>query len=172
MFRLLGIMLVAVFGMLVVAQMTSLVVPQPVASGAPVVVAAPAPTQVAEPVYRGGETVIERDATGQFQLEGRVNGAAIPFLVDTGADVVALTVDSAREAGIPVETSRFEPILKTASGEGRGARYRVDSLEIAGRPFRDVDVVVVEGLGTNLLGQSVLRRYGRVEISGDRLVLD
>jgi len=172
MFRLLGITLAAVFGMLVLAQMTSLAVPQPAASAAPAVIAGPAQVPVAEPAYRGGETVIQRDASGQFQLEARVNGAEVPFLVDTGADVVALTVDSAREAGIPVDTGSFEPILKTASGEGRGARYRVDSLEIAGRPFRDVDVVVVEGLGTNLLGQSVLRRYGRVEISGDRLVLD
>ena len=172
MFRLLGISLVAVAGMLVLAQLTSLTLPQANPTSAPVMIAGPAPVRVVEPVYRGGETVIERDSTGQFQLEGRVNGAAMPFLVDTGADVVALTVDSAREAGLPVESSRFEPILKTASGEGRGARFRIDSIEIAGRPFRDVEVVVVEGLGTNLLGQSVLRRYGRVEISGDRLVLD
>ena len=170
--RLLGIALVAIFGMLALARFAVLAVPQPVPSAAPVLMAGTGPVRPAVALSGGEATVIRRDASGQFQLDGRVNGAGTRFLVDTGADVVALTVASAREAGIPVETSAFEPILRTASGEGRGARYMVDDLEIAGRPFRNVEVVVVEGLSTNLLGQSVLRRFGRVEMRGDSLVLD
>ena len=48
---------------------------------------------------------------------------------------------------------------------------RLDRVEIAGEQFHDVDAVVMDGLDTNLLGQSVLRRLGRVELRGDRMVI-
>lgn len=120
----------------------------------------------------GGETVIERDASGQFQLQARVNGEDTRFIVDTGADIVALTPAEAERLGIDVVADDFAPILQTASGVGRGARIKLDRLELGDEEFRDVGAVVVEGLGVNLLGQSVLRRLGRVELQGDRMVIE
>lgn len=143
---------------------------------------ASAPTVVASAdAKRGGpaddtegadRVTVARDGSGQFHIGGKVNRSDADFLVDTGADVVALTVATAEEAGIPVDPAGFQPMMETASGTGRGARYTVDELEIAGRPFRDVDVVVLEGLSTNLLGQTMLRRLGRVELLGDRMVIE
>lgn len=119
----------------------------------------------------GEDTVIQRDSSGQFRIGGKINGLNSKFLVDTGADVIALTLETAQDAGLPVDPGTFQPILQTASGEGLGARYVVNDLEIAGRPFTDVEVIVAQGLETNLLGQSMLRKLGRVELNGDKMTI-
>jgi aspartyl protease family protein len=116
-------------------------------------------------------TVIHRDSSGRFTLDAKVNGNDTRFLVDTGADVVVLTVATAQNSGVPVDTASFQPIVQTASGEGKGARYTVQELEVAGHNFRNVDVVVVEGLETNLLGQTLLTKLGGVSVQGDSMVL-
>jgi aspartyl protease family protein len=118
------------------------------------------------------QTAIQRDASGQFHITGQVNGEDTLFLVDTGADVVALTPDEAGRLGIDADPAMFEPIMQTASGTGNGIRITLDRLEVAGEELQNVDAVVVEGLPVNLLGQSALRQLGKVELRGDRLVID
>lgn len=119
----------------------------------------------------GDAMVLERDGSGQFHLTATVNGDDTRFLVDTGADVVALTESTADRLGLLPDRSEFQPVMQTASGVGYGARIVIDSIEIGGSEFRNVEAVVVDGLGTNLLGQSVLRQFGKVELQGDRMVI-
>lgn len=138
----------------------------PVANVTP---AAPAPA----PAGTLGETIrIDRDPSGQFHLDAAVDGSATRFLIDTGADVVALTEDDARRAGIAVSTADYQPILQTASGQGYGARVKLDRVQVGQAELRDVDAVVVRELAVSLLGQSVLRRVGRVELRGDQIVIE
>lgn len=120
---------------------------------------------------RGGDTELQRDGSGQFRLTARVNGDDTEFLIDTGADIVALTVEDAQRLGIPVDPASFQPLMRTASGTGRGALVELRSFEVAGHEFSNVTAVVMEDLPVNLLGQSVLRRFGSVELSGDRMVI-
>lgn len=148
-------------------------------------VPAPAPAGKSEPKaepgarYRAAQaaanrnsgTELQRDGSGQFHLTARVNGEDTEFLVDTGADIVALTVDDARRLGLEVDPNTFVPLLRTASGTGRGTIVQLRNIEVAGHEFRNVSAVVMEGLEVNLLGQSVLRRFGSVELSGDRMVI-
>jgi aspartyl protease family protein len=124
----------------------------------------------------GGSTisdamVLRRDASGQFHISARVNGLDTRFLVDTGADVVALTPDDAAAIGINPAESDFQPIMRTASGVGYGAPVTIERIELGETTFRNVEGVVVRDLGVSLLGQSVLRRLARVELRGDRMVL-
>ena len=119
----------------------------------------------------GGETILERGPGGHFFTDASVNGASIPFVVDTGATTVALTVDSARAAGLYVDPSSFTVVGSGASGATRGKRVTLDRVEVAGRTVTNVDGVVLEGLEVNLLGQSVLTRLGGVEMHGSRMVL-
>jgi aspartyl protease family protein len=120
---------------------------------------------------RGGDTELQRDGSGQFHLTARVNGDDTEFLVDTGADIVALTVADAQRLGISVDPASFQPLMRTASGPGRGTLVELRTIEVAGHEFRNVTAVVMEGLEVNLLGQSVLRRFGGVELNGDRMVI-
>ena len=118
-----------------------------------------------------GETTISRDSSGHFSLYVTANGQQLPFLVDTGADKVALTVDSARAIGLYVDPTGFEPVAMGAGGPVRGQHVTIDRLEIGNRSLTGVDAMVLEGLGTNLLGQSALAQLGGVEMRGDRMVL-
>ena len=125
----------------------------------------------ARPAASDEQTEIARDESGQFRLTVQVNGQGARFLVDTGAGMVALTVEDARNLGIDVDPESFEPIGRSASGVARGAAVRIDRFQLGDAEFRDVDAIVLEGLGTNLLGQSLLRRLGKVEMHGDRMVI-
>ena len=123
---------------------------------------------------RAGATealLLQRDSSGQFHLEASVNGAPVEFLVDTGADVVALTEQEALNLGLNVSEGDFQPVMKTASGVGYGAQIKLDELEVAGERLREVDAVVVKGLAVNLLGQSALRKLGSVQLKGDSMII-
>ena len=119
----------------------------------------------------GDETVIQRGSGGQFHLTAQVDGEDAEFLVDTGADMVALTVDEAERLGFSVDPERFEPLTQTASGTGYGTVVRMGRVEVAGEEFHDVEAMVIDGLTVNLLGQSVLSRLGQVSLEGDRMVI-
>ena len=69
------------------------------------------------------ETVLERDANGHFYTHAKVNDSdLVHFVVDTGATVVALTVEDARRLGIPVNPSEFTVVGEGASGFVRGRK--------------------------------------------------
>ena len=119
----------------------------------------------------GGEMVLDRDGRGQFHIAADVDGQEVEFLVDTGADVVALTVEEAERLGLDVDPESFTAMTQTASGVGNGAIVSLDRLEVAGAEFRDVDAIVMEGLSTNLLGQTILRQLGQVSLEGDQMVI-
>lgn len=117
------------------------------------------------------EIEISRDASGQFHLTAVANGSDTPFLIDTGADMVAITVAAAEDMGIDVDPEAFQPIARTASGTGYGMPVQIERFEVGGRELTDVDAVVMDGLSTNLLGQSVLGQLGSVELRGDTMVI-
>lgn len=130
----------------------------------------------AAPVPRSSFTpeglVIDRDQSGQFHVDADINGQSTRFLVDTGADAVALTVADAERAGLRVDPATFQPILKTASGEGWGTLVTLDRLVLGRTELHNVGAVVVKDLGVSLLGQSVLAQMGKLELKGDRMVLE
>ncbi len=143
------------------------VAPRP--SAAPVAVASAS----AEPERKmeSEALLLRRDSSGQFHLEASVNSTPVAFLVDTGADVVALTEEQAANLGLNVVEGDFQAVMKTASGVGYGAQIRLDEMEVAGERLRDVEAVVVKGLTVNLLGQSALRKLGSVQLQGDSMII-
>ncbi|MDE2619534.1 MAG: TIGR02281 family clan AA aspartic protease [Sphingomonadales bacterium] len=170
--RNIGLILLGLAGLAVLFGGTTASGPPPAAlSSTP---ATPGPAAHRPPAtgrFAPATITIGRDETGQFHLDAQVNGAPARLLVDTGADVVALTEADAERAGLVVDPAAYRPILRTASGEGMGARVRIDRLEIGPVVLRDVEAVVAHDLATSLLGQSALARLGRVELSGDVLVI-
>jgi aspartyl protease family protein len=130
-----------------------------------------APTQLRN---AGRTVVIPRDDRGHFQVNGRVDGKRIEFMVDTGASVIALTARDAARLGIRPTSREFTAEVKTANGTVRAARTRLNSVEIDDVTVRDVAALVVpdEALSENLLGLSFLSKLRRFEYSNGKLVLE
>jgi aspartyl protease family protein len=122
----------------------------------------------------GRTVVIPRDSRGHFQVNGRVDGKRIEFMVDTGASVIALTARDAARLGIRPTSREFTAEVKTANGTVRAARTRLNRVEIDDVTVRDVAALVVpdEALSENLLGLSFLSKLRRFEYSNGKLVLE
>jgi len=118
--------------------------------------------------------VVSRDARGHFQVDARVEGRRVNFMVDTGASVIALTASDAARLGIHPAAREFTTEVKTANGTVRGAPVRLDRVEIGDLAVRDVAALVLpdEALSDNLLGLSFLSRLRRFEYNDGRLVLE
>jgi len=117
---------------------------------------------------------IAKDSRGHFTTDGRVDGRRLDFMVDTGASVIALTESSAARVGIRPSRSEFNAPVSTANGVVKGARARLDSVDIGGLEVRDVQAMILpdDVLSENLLGLSYLSRLRRFEYAGGKLVLE
>jgi aspartyl protease family protein len=114
---------------------------------------------------------LEREGNGHFYVHGEVNGQLARFVVDTGASMVALTMEDAERIGVPFDEQNFEIIGTGASGPVRGQMVKLDRVVVEGRELRDVSGAVLDGLEISLLGQSVLTRIGTLEMNGDYMIL-
>lgn len=136
---------------------------------------APAPVAVtaaaAEPVDVPVETVIRPDNRGHFFAFAEVDGEMTKFLVDTGADMVALTIDDARRARVKFDPAQFEVVARGASGDVMGQRVMIDDIVLDGKRVRDVHAAVIEDLDVSLLGQSYLRKLRSVHLTGNEMRL-
>lgn len=129
------------------------------------------PHRITTPSEPPRETELERSSSGHFYTYAKVNGELVRFVVDTGADVVALTREDAERVGVGVDPSTFEVIGEGASGPVRGARVKIGSVEVDGKLVNDVNGIVLADSSLSLLGQSYLSQLTEVKMSGDYMVL-
>ena len=116
---------------------------------------------------------VPRSFDGHYYLTLSADGAAIPFVVDTGATDIVLTQSDAARAGIDVDRLVYTGMANTANGTVRTARATIDRLELGGIVDRNVGVWVNEGqMETSLLGMAYLQRFERLEITDGTLVLE
>ena len=130
----------------------------------------PAPPREQEMAGKGAVTAL-RDPDGLFYVGGKVNGRPTRFIVDTGASVVVLSEGDARSAGIDVDPADFGDNMATVGGKSRAAWVRLDRLSIAGYTLRHLDVAVVQGAHTSLLGQNALSQLDGVVQDRNRITL-
>jgi aspartyl protease family protein len=132
------------------------------------------PVDAAAGVAGRGSAVIPRDDRGHFQVDGRVDGRRIKFVVDTGASVIALTMADAAALGVRPAQREFSVAMGTANGTVRAAPVRLDMVEIGGVVVRNVAAVVMPdmALRENLLGMSFLSRLRRFEYGEGKLLLE
>ncbi|WP_230292165.1 TIGR02281 family clan AA aspartic protease [Croceicoccus sp. Ery5] len=133
--------------------------------------AAPAPA-AANDGWGGGDIRLDRRGDGHFYAQPSIGGRQLDVMVDTGASFVALTGDDARAAGIYWNEADIRPVARGASGMVEGVPVMIDRIELGGTEMRDVEAAVIpDGLPVTLLGQSYLRRFDKVEIEGDSMIL-
>lgn len=131
------------------------------------------PTQ-AQPVSYGRMLTVEADRAGHFQVEARIEGRRLEFMVDTGASLVVLRESSAAEAGIRPSPADYTATVATANGKIKAAPARLGRVEVGGITVYDVPALVLpdDVLSQNLLGVSFLSRLKRYEYADGRLILE
>ena len=121
----------------------------------------------------GGAIEVPRGRDGHFHLTLDVNGEPVRFLVDTGASDVVLSMEDAERVGLNLDDLAFVGSARTANGTVSTAFATLDEVRLGPATFRDVDVAVNGGeMPGSLLGMSFLRRFDRLEISGEVLKLE
>jgi aspartyl protease family protein len=117
-----------------------------------------------------GELVIPRAKDGHFYAQGFVNGKSANFMVDTGATLVTVSDQFAREAGLAWgETAVFQ----TANGEITGRVVAGVPVTVGPTGVSGVKVAVgFVGYGNDsaLLGQSFLSKFD-VILQKDQMIL-
>jgi len=117
---------------------------------------APAPATPAN----SRSVVIRSGQGGHFQVEARVDGRRIEFVVDTGATHIALRESDAARLGIHPVSRDYTARVSTANGLSLAAPVELRMVEVGNIIVRDLHALVHPdaGLGVNLLGMSFLSR--------------
>lgn len=119
-----------------------------------------------------GEVVLPRAGDGHFYAEVTVDGVSSRMLVDTGASVLALTGEDAEAMGITWQPDEVRPVARGASGAVFGVPVTLGHVQLGDFEARGVEAIVVpEGLGISLLGQSFLSQIDHVRIEGEQMIL-
>jgi aspartyl protease family protein len=97
---------------------------------------------------------------GHFQVEARVDGRRLDFVVDTGASQITIRERDAAMLGIHPTARDYSVRINTANGAGRAAFVQLGMVEVGNIIVRDIPALVVpdEALNVNLLGMSFLSR--------------
>jgi aspartyl protease family protein len=123
-------------------------------------------------VLGNGQIEVPRMFDGHFYLTARLNGEPVEFVVDTGATDVVLTTRDAARIGIDVADLAFTGRANTANGMVRTAPATVAEVRLGDITDRNLRVFVNEGdMDQSLLGMAYLRRFSKIEIAGDMLLL-
>ena len=116
--------------------------------------------------------IVGRGEGDAFYVFGKIDGAPVRFLIDTGASEIVLSPADARAAGLNPENMDFSTPSETANGVGYSARGIVRSLKIGPIRMTDVPVSINQNpMSVSLLGMPFLKRLDSFEVRGDRLYL-
>ena len=110
--------------------------------------------------------VLAADKSGHFVSSGSINGSSVRFLVDTGATMVAMSVDEARRAGVNYLAGE-RGYSQTANGVAPVYKVKLAQVTLGDITLRDIDGMVQENgafpivlLGMSFLGKLEMRREG------------
>ena len=124
-------------------------------------------------VFDGRRIEVPMHRDGHFYLTAELNGADVPFMVDTGASDIALARPDAQRIGIDVQNLAYLGRANTANGVVNTANITIDDFRIGDIEDRDVRASVSDSdMDISLLGMSYLRRFARVGFEGDLLILE
>ena len=120
----------------------------------------------------GGEVVLPRADDGHFYAEVMVEGVPSQMLVEHSMDLAVAEDRLAQAIGIVWEPDDVRPIARGASGPVHGVPVTLQTVQLGDFEAESVEAVIIpDGLGISLLGQSFLSRIERVEMSEREMVL-
>ena len=110
---------------------------------------------------------------GQFSLDGRIGTRTTPFIVDTGASVVALTWETGTNLGLVSIGDRMDAQMSTANGTVSGKFVTISRIESGKLRVDNIRAVVMPkgALSQNLLGMSFLNRLKSYTVANGVMTL-
>ena len=109
---------------------------------------------------------------GHYWVEGLVNGTPTRFLIDSGASVTALSVESARSSGLNFDLNAPGVSMMTANGKIDAKRSSIATLAIGPIRASDVDIVISPAFGdVNVIGMNMLSRLKSWGVQNGEMVL-
>ena len=121
---------------------------------------------------RRPKVTLAQTHNGMFSVEASINGAALPFIVDTGATTISIDAAMARQIGLNYQKGT-PGWSDTANGYVRSWQVKLDSVAVGPIILYGVDATVREGPGTGGIGLLGMTFLSRVDMKreGDSLTL-
>ena len=113
------------------------------------------------------EVRIPQGSNGHYHVGGFINGRSVEFMVDTGATMIAMSMNRAKQLGIGLKNASRSS-ASTAGGVVDAFVVTADKVIVGGITVYKVPVMVLEGEFPTqvLLGNSFLKRVDLSEKSG------
>lgn len=115
-----------------------------------------------------GKSRIYADSQGMYFVQGKINGRATPFLVDTGATFVTMSSQHAKKVGVDYKKGT-RSYSQTATETVPVWQINLDSVTVGGIRLSNVEASIIEGsqpemvlLGNSFLSRTQLERKGTV----------
>lgn len=119
----------------------------------------------------GKRIVLTASSGGHFMTTGQINDNTVQFMVDTGATMVAMSIDEATRMGIKYQTGQRGSV-STANGMAPAWRVKLQSVRIGDVVVYQVDALVSPApMPFVLLGNSFLSHF-QMNRTNDQMVLD
>ena len=120
----------------------------------------------------GREVRIRMSPDGHFWARARIGNVERRMLVDSGATVTALSVQTAAAAGLKPRDELFPVVLHTANGSITARTSSIDELKLGNITARHLAVVVSPAFGdSDVLGMNFLSRLQSWRVEERTLVL-
>ena len=104
------------------------------------------------------EIVLQRNSYGHYVSSGTINGHRVTFLLDTGASDIAIPESVANR----IELSKGQTVVvKTANGNAKAYRTRLDSVAIGEIKLYDLNPTILPNITGDeiLLGMNFLKHF-------------
>jgi clan AA aspartic protease (TIGR02281 family) len=99
---------------------------------------------------------LEADRSGQYKGTAKINNVAIPFIIDTGANITVIPAKLAQAAGL----KPGRPILtSTAGGVVNDNLTTIDSLRIGKAEIKQLPAIINQHMEYALLGVNTLKYF-------------
>ena len=119
------------------------------------------------------EVTLPAGRDGHFRAAVEIQGRSLDALVDTGASTVVLSYEDAHRVGLYPRPSDYTVPVATANGTARAAPVTLGDVRLGPIRLQAVPALVMPpgAMSEALLGMSFIRRLGRFDMQGARLVL-
>ena len=122
------------------------------------------------PVQVGQTVRIPMAIDGHFWVTAKVNGHDVKFLVDSGATMTTIGVQTARVTGVSINPGR-DQLVRTGNGMVQVASGYADTLSVGPIERQGMRLHVAQDEDLNVLGMNFLSSLQRWGVEGRWLVL-